>query len=149
MNLTEKQKTLIESYGVLLERFGLSPVAARINSLLTVIDEEALTFDQIKTQLQISKSATSTALNTLLLMNFVGFQTKLGDRKRYFYSEIKSWKDKMQRDIAYTQELVDILRDIQTNKSDVDLQQKKDVGRYADYLKDVTAYMSIRLKEKN
>ena len=83
LTLSENQKTLIEKYGVLMEQFGLSPVAARVNALLTVTNLPYLSFDEIRVSLNISKSATSTAINTLLLLDYITFKTELGDRKRY------------------------------------------------------------------
>ena len=134
LKLTETQKTLVERYGRLLEQFGLSPVATRINALLTIVDDSSLTFDEIRSILQISKSATSTALNTLILVGLINFRTVLGDRKRYFYTEIGSWKTKVGKDFEVLLELGDVLDDIAKIKSDKDLSQKNDVTEYSNFL---------------
>ena len=75
VKLTEKQKELIESFGVLQEHMGLTPAAARINSLLTIADENEITFDDIRETLNLSKSATSNALSVLLKMNNIDYKT--------------------------------------------------------------------------
>ena len=91
--LTDGQRELIERLGVFHEQHGIPPTEARIASLLLVADNTELTFDQIRELLSISKSATSTALNTLLLTERVIYTTKPGDRKRYFSSNIVHWEE--------------------------------------------------------
>ena len=84
MVLTEKQKVLIEKIGIVTEREGMQPAAARIIGLLYVADNPELTFDEILGALRISKSAASNALNLLLQTNRIEYTTFSGDRKRYF-----------------------------------------------------------------
>jgi len=108
-----------------MERFGLSPVATRINALLTIADETALSFDEIRSTLQIGKSAIRKGLNTLVALGFVNFKTILGDRKRYFYSEIGSWKAKMSKDFEVLLEFAELLNQINI------YYKKKDVFEYS------------------
>lgn len=93
VQLTQEQKELIERMGVFYEQHGIPPMEGRIMSLLIVCDEPELTFDQIRELLGISKSATSSALNMLLLTQRVIYKTKPGDRKRYFTSNIVEWQE--------------------------------------------------------
>lgn len=93
VQLTQAQKELIERMGVFYEQHGIPPMEGRIMSLLIVCDEPELTFDQIRELLVISKSATSSALNMLLLTQRVIYKTKPGDRKRYFTSNIVEWQE--------------------------------------------------------
>lgn len=76
---------MIEKFGVFHERNGLSPAQARIVGLLMIVDQAELTFEEIHGTLQLSKSAASTALNSLSMMGRVEYYTKPGDRKRYFF----------------------------------------------------------------
>jgi len=145
--LSTSEKELIEKYGQLMERFGISPVAARINALLTVSDRPHFTFDEIKTILNISKSATSTALNTLTLLGYVNFRTELGSRKRFFYTEIESWKLKMERDLMNLKELGEVLDEIGEIKSKKDLEQKNDVKEYSEFLLTLAEQTIIRLNK--
>ena len=92
-SLTDKQRELIERLGVFHEQHGLPPAEARILSLLIISDETELTFDQIRELLNISKSATSTALNMLMMSQKVVYTTRPGDRKRYFASNIVNWEE--------------------------------------------------------
>jgi len=79
-----KQKELVQDMGMFYEKGGLQPVAARILSLLIIMDKEQYTFDEIVEELQISKSAASNSLHILEIRNFIETITKPGDRKRYF-----------------------------------------------------------------
>lgn len=134
--LTEKQKELIESFGVIQEQMGLSPAAARINSLLTVADSSELTFDEIKNALNLSKSATSNALNYLLSLNRIGYKTKPGDRKRYFYSKLDQWKVSFRENILglnnYTQILGEIIKHHSVNNKEF-YNKLKELNEFMDY----------------
>ncbi|MGB7393051.1 MAG: MarR family transcriptional regulator, partial [Pricia sp.] len=88
IKLTKEQQELIEKFGVIQEGMGLNPASARVNALLTISDKLELTFDEIRETLKLSKSATSNAINFLLERENIGYKTKLGDRKRYFFSKL-------------------------------------------------------------
>lgn len=93
--ITEKQRILIEQLGVFYEHEGFHPAGARILALLLIADRNELTFDEIKDALNISKSATSTAINLLINTNRVEYFTNPGERKRYFRATIVNWKKHM------------------------------------------------------
>ncbi len=81
--LTDKQTELVEKIGIHFEQ-SMPPAAARIFALLIVSDNEACSFEEIRTELRLSKSATSNGINFLLNMKKTEYFTKSGDRKRYF-----------------------------------------------------------------
>jgi DNA-binding transcriptional regulator GbsR (MarR family) len=81
--LSKKQKELIEKIGIYFEQ-GMQPAAARILSLLIVSDQDSYSFDEIRENLKLSKSATSNGINFLLGVNKIEYFTVTGDRKRYF-----------------------------------------------------------------
>ena len=89
--ITEKQRILIEQLGVFYEHEGFNPAGARILALLLIADRNELTFDEIKHALNISKSATSTAINLLINTNRIEYFTNPGERKRYFRARIVNW----------------------------------------------------------
>ncbi|WP_233268375.1 GbsR/MarR family transcriptional regulator [Cellulophaga sp. L1A9] len=134
--LTSKQKELIESFGVVQEAMGLSPAAARVNALLTVADEVELTFDQIKEGVSLSKSATSNAINNLLLSKRIGYKTKPGDRKRYFHSKLGQWQnsfiDSMEGLSGYNQVIKEILEN-RTDSTEEFNNQLKDFTEFIEY----------------
>jgi DNA-binding transcriptional regulator GbsR (MarR family) len=90
--LTDKQRDLIERIGVLHDQTGLRPAEGRILGLLIVASEPELTFDEIREALDLSKSATSNALNRLQTIGTVVYRTHPGDRKRYFRKSYENWE---------------------------------------------------------
>ncbi len=84
-----RQKELIEELGNHLSRHGGQQLCGRILGLLSFSDAEEFTFDEIVSELQVSKSSVSVALNNLLATNKVEYFTRAGDRKRYFRIKTK------------------------------------------------------------
>lgn len=117
INLTEKQKELIEKFGVAQEKSGLAPASARVNALLIVSDDIELTFDDIKDSLHLSKSAVSNAINNLLTTKRIGYKTKPGDRKRYFYSTLDHWNSSFRDTISSIDEYINSLKEIMENRT--------------------------------
>lgn len=78
------QKELIEVISRLYEKQGFGLIPGRILGLLSVMDKEQFTFDEIVEELKISKSSASNALKILEARNFIEYITIPSDRKRYF-----------------------------------------------------------------
>lgn len=93
--VTEKQRLLIEQLGVFYEHEGHHPAGARVMALLLIADRNELTFDEIRDTLNISKSATSTAISLLINTKRIEYFTNPGERKRYFRASIMNWKNHM------------------------------------------------------
>ena len=110
--LRNSQINLLEKLMVSLERTGLQPAMAKIVSLLLISDEPELTFDEIRLTLEISKSATSTAINQLLGMNKIEYKSKLGDRKRYFCSRMHSWQEDVKLQLEGMSALGNLFQDV-------------------------------------
>ncbi len=138
--LNKKQEELIERYGVIQEQFGLSPAAARVNGLLTVADQLEFTFDEIRDVLSLSKSATSNAINTLLTLDYIGYRTKMGERKRYFYSKLDQWKDKMEKGLNRYQEYNKTMKEILA-------QRTPETTDYNNKLEELTQFMDYYMQE--
>lgn len=138
--LTDKQKELIESFGVVQEGMGLSPASARVNALLTVAETTELTFDQIREALELSKSATSNAINNLLMLKRIGYKTKPGDRKRYFYSKLGEWQNSFIESMQGLTVYNDVMKAILENRTE----ETKD---FNSKLKDFTEFLSYYQEE--
>jgi DNA-binding transcriptional regulator GbsR (MarR family) len=110
--LTDKQFELIERFGVFGNEHGVPPAAARIGALLMISDKLELTFDEIRETLNLSKSATSTGINFMLLAHRIEYITKTGDRKRYFKSNVTSWKENFSEQFKNQTVLYDLLKEI-------------------------------------
>lgn len=85
---TQKQEKeeLIEQFGVHFEKFyNLPPLAARIFSIIIINSREKdLTFDDILTITNASKSSVSTSIHFLLNTGKIEYYTICRDRKKYF-----------------------------------------------------------------
>lgn len=80
-----EKKKLVEELGVYIEKKDqLAPVAARILATLILTCKQGVTFEQLVTGLEASKSTVSAHLNTLQASELISYCTKPGDRKRYF-----------------------------------------------------------------
>jgi DNA-binding transcriptional regulator GbsR (MarR family) len=112
MALNEKQKALIEKIGIKHEGFGLQPAAARVMGLLYVSDRPELTFDEITDCLQISKSATSNAINLLLQTEQIEYTTFPGERKRYFHLKVSNWREGFAKKIESMTDFAFLLRQV-------------------------------------
>jgi DNA-binding transcriptional regulator GbsR (MarR family) len=110
MNLSEKQRELIERIGVFHEHKGMQPLVGRILGLMLVHEEAEVTFEEIVETLGVSKSAVSNALNFLQAKDRIVYSTRPGDRKRYFKLRIQNWREDFERDlveIAKIKEFID------------------------------------------
>ncbi|UBM59133.1 MarR family transcriptional regulator [Marinilongibacter aquaticus] len=112
ISLSEKQKELIQIIGVSLEHTRFAPAEARIVALLMVAPQTEVTFDEIRDTLGISKSATSNAVNKLLLLGEVEYITKHGDRKRYFRYTVQNWKEKTKKAFQDLNSMQKIMRQV-------------------------------------
>lgn len=110
MILSNKQLELIEEIGIYHENNGFQPAVARVVGLLLVSDKPELTFEEISEALNISKSATSNALNMLLNTGHIEYTTFSGDRKRYFRIKSSNWRDLFNKKMEDLGKLNDILK---------------------------------------
>ncbi|QXP73809.1 MarR family transcriptional regulator [Tenacibaculum sp. HL-MS23] len=138
--LTEKQKELIESFGVVQEGMGLSPASARVDALLIVADTHELTFDEVRENLELSKSATSNAINNLLMLKRIGYKTKPGDRKRYFHTKLGQWKNSFKDSINALTSYNDVVLQILSNRT-------SKTPEFNSQLKDFTQFIEYYQKE--
>lgn len=137
IKLSQKQKELIEEYGVYSERNGMSPAQARILALLLICDSAELTFDEIYQTLKISKSAASNALNSLLMMERLEYTTKPGDRRRYFKSTVARVEADFDKKLTKMLEIKNVFTSILANRSKVNKEFNNDlqkVIRFMDFL---------------
>jgi DNA-binding transcriptional regulator GbsR (MarR family) len=140
VQLTDQQKRLIEQLGVYYEKSGTPPAHARILALLTVSPQTELTFDQIRDTLQLSKSATSNAINMLMNTEKVDYITKTGDRKRYFKNKIGTWREEMQNSFHKITKVSDLLEEVLE-------QRPPETAKYNNDLKDIISFMRFINKE--
>ena len=119
MNLSDKKKEIIERIGVYYEKKGLQPVVGRIMGLLLVAEPAEATFEEIQEELQISKSAVSTALTFLQAKETVEYTTKPGERKRYFKLRMRDWKTELKKEFDEVLDMESLINEI------IDLKENK------------------------
>lgn len=143
MTLSEKDKEIIEKVGVFHERRGLQPVMGRIIGLLLVAEPAEATFDEIVETLQVSKSAVSNALTLLQAQDSVEYETKPGERKRYFKLAIGEWREDMKKrfdDLLKMEGLVEEVLDLKKDK-------ESDFCSFLFEMKDFLAFLRVELPE--
>jgi len=132
--LSKRQGDLIERIGVLHDRFGMRPAEGRILGLLLVSAQPELTFDQIRETLDLSKSATSTALHHLQAIGTVEYRTRPGDRKRYFRKSYVDWERAfVERGVKYL-EIRHLLVEALEFKNKEDKESRRSMGRMIEFL---------------
>lgn len=141
VKLTTKQQQLLEKAIVIHERLGYTPAASQILALLLISDKVELTFDQIRTTLNLSKSATSNALNALIQIKRIEYITKVGDRKRYFRSLIISWKAKLREVNDSIFELNSLFKEILSVRSKSTLDFNHSLKEIIDFMN----YMEVEM----
>jgi DNA-binding transcriptional regulator GbsR (MarR family) len=116
----KKQKELVEMVGQTYAKKGLQHTTGRILGLLTVMDKEQYTFDEIVEELQISKSSASNSLRMLEMKNVIQYSTVPGDRKRYFRirkQEKFSLIDEHVNNMKETRDFLQTVLDLKANKA--------------------------------
>ena len=141
MVLTEKQKVLIEKIGIVTEREGMQPAAARIIGLLYVADNPELTFDEILNALRISKSAASNALNLLLQTGRIEYTTFSGDRKRYFRLKVSDWREGFSKKMEDMTSFSQLLKEVLKERNPETKEFNKSLGELADFMSYVNTQM--------
>ena len=135
--LREKQKQLVERVGVAQ---GLSPAAARILGMLLVADETEHTFEEIQSELGLSKSAVSNGLNHLLVTRSIEYITKPGDRRRYFRSALSAFPSHLSHKMKDMLEIMHILKEVHT-------QRTPDTEEFNRHLAELVDFMGFINKE--
>ena len=131
-----KQKELIETIGRNMEKQGVQPVAGRIFGLLTVMDKEEYTFDEIVEEMQVSKSSASNALRNLELREIVEYVTYPGDRKRYFriaFSDVNKVVEDVKRKIQTEADILDQIISLKKNPNSKNTQALKTYSKGMKY----------------
>lgn len=128
----KRQKELIEELGNHYARGGGQQICGRILGLLLFSDAEEFTFDDIVSELQVSKSSVSVALNNLLLTNKVEYITRPGDRKRYFRIKSKPMDEAIEDLMRSINELYDLEVKAYSLKSDKQSRSSQNIKKMID-----------------
>lgn len=132
--MNKSSKDLIERIGVALERAEFQPATGRVLGYLMVSEPPRKTFEEIQNGLNMSKSAVSTALNTLQLKNLVKYSTKPGDRKRYFQADYNGWYSLIKEKFTNVLYIDKMFSSTLTQRSGKDIESDNDIQEIIDFL---------------
>lgn len=132
--LRETQKQLVERVGVAHEREGLSPAAARILGMLLVADETEHTFEEIQSELGLSKSAVSNGLNHLLNSRSIEYITRPGDRRRYFRSAISAFPQHLSHKMKDMLKIMHILNEVHAQRTSETEEFNRHLAELVDFM---------------
>jgi DNA-binding transcriptional regulator GbsR (MarR family) len=91
MELPEAKEKFIQSWGTLGTNWGINRTMAQIHALL-LISPQALSADDIISQLQISRGNVNMNVRSLIDWGLVYREYKTGERKEFFYAEKDMWR---------------------------------------------------------
>ena len=115
--MTKAQTRLVERFGVLADRAGMSRIAGRIVGLLLQHPGD-LSLDEIAQRLAVSRASVSTEARRLLDAGIVERVGRPGDRKDYY--QISAWHflHDLEHRFASLQELVRLLDEARRENTD-------------------------------
>lgn len=90
MELAEARLKFIEAWGKLGSEWGINRTMAQVHALL-MISPEALTTEEVMSELSISRGNANMTLRDLIDWGLVEKQHKTGERKEFFYAEKDVW----------------------------------------------------------
>ena len=106
--MTEAQTRLVERFGIVADRAGMSRIAGRILGLLIQYPGE-LSLDEIAQQLAVSRASVSTEARRLLEAGVVERVGRLGDRKDYYQMSPWYFLHDMEHHLTSMQQLTTLL----------------------------------------
>jgi DNA-binding transcriptional regulator GbsR (MarR family) len=107
----EENRDRIEVHGVVMERMGMTPVASRVFVYLLLCGSEGAIFEDLISFFKVSKSAVSNALKMLTASGMVASKTFGGQRRRFFYVNMRSLFNEKEMTEKYRQ-FFNILEDV-------------------------------------
>ncbi|MBL8821758.1 MAG: ArsR family transcriptional regulator [Planctomycetia bacterium] len=120
----------IGQYAGLLKRLGYSAAFGKIFGYLITAHPPCRTFEEIVTDLRLSKGAVSMVLRIMEQHGYVEYFYKTGDRKRYFRVSMKKWKQGIERKIEDSIEFTELLRESLGSVSRADLDHRNTILKF-------------------
>lgn len=115
--MTDAQTRLVERFGILADRAGMSRIAGRIIGLLLQRSSD-LSLDEIAQRLSVSRASVSTEARRLLGAGIVERVGRPGDRKDYYQISPRHFLHDLEHRFASMQELVRLLDEARRENTD-------------------------------
>ncbi len=90
MELTDYQKSFIENWGNMGQRWGIGRADALVHGLLYIAPQE-LSAEEIGNTLGMARSNLSGALRRLEDWGLIYRETRMGERRAYYHAEVDVW----------------------------------------------------------
>jgi DNA-binding transcriptional regulator GbsR (MarR family) len=90
MTLTDSAKQFILHWGEMGTRWGVNRTVTQVHALL-YLSPEPLTAEEISETLAVARSNVSTSLKELQSWNLVQIDSRIGDRRDFFYTSSDVW----------------------------------------------------------
>ncbi len=139
---------LIEQSAELYKMVGYPRIAGKIMGLLYVSEQKYFTFQELMNALNISKGATSKALNFLIEINEIAFIIKKDNkRKRYFHisakGTVKSLEDWLQS-LLLRREILEEILQLRTDKNE---EVNSLIQQMIAFIRDIYPFVEGKIKE--
>ncbi len=109
--LNKEQKALIERFGAMLKSMGSTAAIGKVLGYLTIAEPPHRSFEDIQSNIKLSKGAVSNTLKIMELQGLIEYFTVPGDRKRYFRLALKNQEYVLMRQITETDRMISIMQD--------------------------------------
>jgi DNA-binding transcriptional regulator GbsR (MarR family) len=109
--LNKDQNALIERFGVMLKSMGSTAALGKIIGYLTIVEPPYRSFEDIQSDLKLSKGSVSNTLKIMELQGLIEYFTVPGDRKRFFRLALKNQEYLLIRQITETDRMISIMQD--------------------------------------
>ena len=109
--LNKEQKALIERFGIMLKSMGSTAALGKIIGYLTIVEPPHRSFEDIQSDLKLSKGSVSNTLKIMELQGLIEYFTVPGDRKRFFRLALKNQEYLLMRQITETDRMISIMQD--------------------------------------
>jgi DNA-binding transcriptional regulator GbsR (MarR family) len=126
MEIGEAKLKFIEAWGKLGSEWGINRTMAQVHALL-LISADALTTDDIMTELNISRGNANMNLRDLIGWGLVEKKHRPGERKEYFFADKDTWniarqvaKERKKRELDPIIKLLNELSDFKADDKNPD-----------------------------
>lgn len=140
------KQELIEAFAFVYKADNYPPIAGKILGLFLISDEKHFTFEDIMTNINASKSATSKALKFLIDLDEVSFMfSEKNKRKRLFYFNSKGVVKRFEKIIeAHTIETV-LLKEVLENRNDDNEEMNKLIKNTIAFNEDILDFITKKV----
>jgi DNA-binding transcriptional regulator GbsR (MarR family) len=109
--LNKDQKAYIERFGQMLKSMGASAAMGKIIGYLIISEPPHCSFEQIQTDLKLSKGAVSNTLKIMEVQGLIEAFTVAGERKRYFRLALRNRAFLIIKHISETDRFISIMEE--------------------------------------